>query len=297
MMQADQAGADGGAPEMITPQTNADQEKFWDADAGPIWVRNAHAMDICLAPVLDLVLAKAALKQGEAVLDIGCGAGTSTFAAARTVGPSGSALGADISSTLLAYAKTRNEGAQAEFIYADAETYGFNPSSMDVMISRFGVMFFENATAAFCNMARAMRPGGRMVFAAWGAIPENPFFTLPAGVAKSFLGPIPKSDPDAPGPFSFRDAVKVCDMLGRSGWQDVKVEVEQILLTPAGGPHGFAELALQIGPAQSALAYHVATDAQHAELKTRIVEAAEIFVEDGQMSLPAEINLFSAQKA
>jgi SAM-dependent methyltransferase len=290
-------GADVGAGKMTMPHANADQERFWDPDAGPVRVRNVHAMDACLAPVLDLILRKAALTSGEDVLDIGCGGGTSTFAAATAVGSQGTALGADISNTLLAYAGARGDMGKTRFVHADAETYAFAPSSVDVMISRFGVKFFDNSAAAFANMARALRPGGRMVFAAWGAIPANPFFILPAGVAKSYLGPTPKSDPDAAGPFAFRDTARVVEILATAGLRNIEVDVEQIMLTPQGGSDGFAEIAMQIGPAHGALAHYKASNAQHDVLRARISQAAEAYITGSALRLLAEINLFSASKA
>jgi SAM-dependent methyltransferase len=281
---------------MTNRRANADQEHFWDADAGPVWVRNAAVMDICLAPVLDLVLTHAALQSGECVLDIGCGAGASTFAAARLVAPGGHVTGVDISQTLLAHAKSASLAPNADFVFADAETHNFTPDCTDALISRFGVMFFENPTAAFHNMARSLRSGGRIVFAAWGQIPANPYFLLPAIVSKTYLGARPKTDPDAPGPFAFRDPDRVCGILKDAGLRDVQVDVVQINLTPAGGAAGFAELAMQIGPAPGALAYFNANAAQHRELQARVTAAAEAYVQDAQMRLPAEINLFSARK-
>lgn len=290
-----QGGAGGGGRKMAQPTANAAQERFWDVDAGPTWVHNMRAMDVCLAPVLSLVLDKAALRAGEKVLDIGCGAGTSSFAAADAVGPTGSVLGADISKTLLAEARSRAGANNTQFVYADAQTYGFAPASFDVMISRFGVMFFDDPVTAFRNMAAALRPHGRTIFATWGAIPANPYFMLPARVAKAYLGPTPKSDPDAPGPFAFRDPHKVCKILADAGFAHPLCDVVTTTLTPSGGAAGFAELAMQIGPAPGALSYFDATQAQHDTLKAKIADAAQVFVKAGDMQLPAEINVFSAQ--
>lgn len=290
-----QAGAGGGGGSMAQPTVNAAQEQFWDRDAGPTWVRNMRAMDICLAPVLSLVMDKAALCAGEDVLDIGCGAGTSSSAAAKAVGPAGSVLGADISKTLLTEARNRAVGPNTRFVDADAQTYGFANAGFNAVISRFGVMFFDDPVAAFRNMAAALRPHGRIVFAAWGAIPANPYFMLPARVAKAYLGPTPKSDPDAPGPFAFRDPDKVCKMLADAGFVHPRCDVVTTTLTPPGGAAGFAELALQIGPAPGALSYFHATQAQHDTLKAKIADAAQALVKAGDMHLPAEINVFSAQ--
>ena len=186
--------------------SNSDQEEFWTRNAGPTWVAQEHDLDQLLSPVLDLVLENADLLQGHKVLDIGCGTGQSTLRAGAEVGHTGHVLGADISSTMMARAAQRAADLpQVGFALADAEVYPFAPAQFDRTISRFGVMFFTDTTAAFRNIARAMKPGGKISFATWGQTQANPWFTLPASIAKAELGAPPKTDPDAPGPFALRD--------------------------------------------------------------------------------------------
>ena len=276
---------------------NAEQQDFWTDEAGPIWVAQMDAMDAQLGPVLDGVLARAKLQTGERVLDIGCGAGTSTIEAACLVGTAGHALGVDISKTLLGVANARaTEVPQVGFALGDAQSYAFEQQGFDCLISRFGVMFFEDPVAAFANMAQALRPAGRMVFAAWGAIPDNPFFTLPAMVSKAVLGAVPKVDPDAPGPFAFREAARVVSILQAAGLQDILVEETMLDLVPEGDPVTVAKLMCEIGPAHRALAYFDANTAQRNRLIEALADAVKVFDTPEGIRIPAAINFVTAIK-
>ena len=277
---------------------NADQQTFWSDQAGPIWVAQRDAMDTALAPVLELMLDRADLQTGARVLDIGCGAGTSTFEAARRCGPEGTALGVDISETLVAAARSRaRDNASVSFTLSDAQSHDFVPHSFDSLISRFGVMFFDAPSAAFANMSKALVPGAQITFATWGAIPANPYFTLPARIAKQAVGAVPKSDPDAPGPFAFREVGRVTSILRDAGLTDVHGDEVQMDLTPEGDARAVADLMCEIGPAHRALEYF---DAK-ADDRSRLVDALTLGLEDFQtpqgIRLPALINIFTARKA
>lgn len=277
--------------------SNADQQTFWTDQAGPIWVAQMEVMDRALAPVLDLLLHHVAIEPGEQILDIGCGAGSSTFAAAGAAGDAGSALGVDISQTLLASAEARREGDRsARFLLADAQTHHFEPAHFDALISRFGVMFFEEPVVAFVNLASALKPGGRMVLATWGAIGQNPYFIMPAGIAKTVIGTVPKTDPDAPGPFAFRNIERVTGILQNAGLSDITAEEVSLELTPQGDLDTVAALLCEIGPAQSALRHFEADATDRARLIAALKEGLAPFVTPQGIRIPALINIYSARK-
>lgn len=267
--------------------TNADQTAFWTEEAGPKWVRHQAAMDALLAPVTDLVLSHAGLLPGMAVLDIGCGAGATTRAAAARVGPGGRALGVDVSDTLLMAAQA---AGGADYLKADAQTPDFPSRSFDVSISRFGVMFFEDTTAALANIARALCPGGRAVFATWGPAPQNPFFLIPAGVVRDRFGPQPKTDRTLPGPFAWEDATRVTGFFTAAGWDDVTVTAVPLTLD-ALDASAMTDLALAIGPAEAALRRENGTDADARALRDGLLAA---YAPTGG-AVSAVINLVSAR--
>lgn len=276
---------------------NSDQRDFWSDDAGQIWVDQRQTMDIALAPVLDAVLDWSALSDGERALDIGCGAGTSSLKAAEQVGASGHVLGADISTTLIAEARRRGaDHTNVDFALCDAATQDFTTEQRDIILSRFGVMFFANSEDAFANMAKALKPNGRMVFATWGAIPGNPYFTLPAAVSKNVFGPRERTDPDAPGPFALRDIDLVTGVLKNAGLTKITSDAKQMDITPPGSAEDVATLMCQIGPAQAALAHFEADEGQRRALMEALIDALDPYITSDGIRIPALINLFSATK-
>jgi SAM-dependent methyltransferase len=157
------------------------------------------------------------------VLDVGCGTGSTTLAAARLLGEKGRCTGVDISEPMLDVARTRaeRENASANFICADAQTYAFEPASFDTIISRFGVMFFADSIQAFANLRRAAIKDARLCFIAWRSAAENPFMTTAERAAAPLLPNIPARKPDAPGQFAFADAQRVRSILEQSNWAGI----------------------------------------------------------------------------
>lgn len=274
---------------------NTEQRTFWTDDAGPIWIDQRAVMDAALAGVLEGTLARANLCAGQHVLDIGCGAGTSTLAAARRIGAQGHITGLDISATLLAAARIDSKDhTTVSYLEADAQTYTFDRQSVDTIISRFGVMFFEDSVAAFRNMATALQPDGCLVFSAWGDIAQNPFFTLPAQIARQVLGPIPRSDPDAPGPFAFRNPAHIEDVLSASGYTpNIETVTEQLQINDTA--EVMAHTMCQIGPAHMALMHHKADAAAQGRLMEVLVDALAMYETPDGISIPAQINYVTAR--
>lgn len=274
---------------------NAEQRDFWTDQVGDKWVAHQVAMDALLQPVLDGVLQRADLRAGDYVIDIGCGTGSSCLQAAHAVGPGGTVLGADISPTLLRLARSRTaETPNITLVEADAARHPFDPRSADHLISRFGVMFFANPVAAFAHMAKGVKPGGKVSFACWGQIPNNPYFTEPAAAARAVLGPVPKPDPDAPGPFAFRDPDRVLGILRDAGYANPKVDVVALALTPAGDATDFADQVMAIGPVEAAIRHHEAKPAQIERVRDEVLDRVRAFETPQGVRVPAEINFFTA---
>jgi SAM-dependent methyltransferase len=207
-------------------EPNRDQSALWNDAAGRTWVEMQDVLDRVLAPFGARLIDEAFPGEGARVADIGCGAGATTVAMARRVGPAGSCLGVDVSGPLVGAARARAAAEavdNAAFIQADAQTYAFAPGSVDAIISRFGVMFFDDPAAAFANLRRAARPGGTLTSIAWRGPADNAFLTLALRTAAPHLPPLPASAPDDPGQFAFADPDRVRRILAAGGWSDVDV--------------------------------------------------------------------------
>jgi SAM-dependent methyltransferase len=251
---------------------NAEQIKYWNEVAGPKWVALQELVDEQIRPLGRLAMDRAALVAGERVLEVGCGCGATTIELARRVAPGGTVTGVDISAPMLEHARAvaRREGVAIEFQLADAQTHAFQPAGVDVIYSRFGIMFFADPAAAFANLHRAVRPGGRLAFVCWQAVSENPWMFVPLGAAMQHLPPPGMMNPDAPGPFAFANPDRVRGILTAAGFVDVALEPVRQTLTIGGGRDVDAtvEFLLQMGPAAAAL-----REAPDPSLKPRVSAA------------------------
>lgn len=205
--------------------SNTAQLAAWDGGEGRYWAANADRYDASVAAYHGALLDLAAIGPDDRVLDVGCGTGQTTRDAAR-VAVAGSAVGIDLSSAMLEVAGTRaeREGLRnASFLHADAQVHPFEPASFDLAISRTGTMFFGDPAAAHANIARALRPGGRLALAVWRSQSENEWFTaftsaLAAG--RDLAAP----PPEAPHPFSMSDPDRVSGLLRAAGFEGVAVD-------------------------------------------------------------------------
>jgi SAM-dependent methyltransferase len=200
-------------------QFNADQLAFWNGPGGHTWVARQEHTDITLAPVSEALLAYAAPRAGERVLDLGCGCGASTLEFARAVGPAGRVVALDISGPMLAEGEARAKAAgiaNVDWRQADAATAALD--GFDLLASAFGTMFFGDPVAAFAHLRGAASPGARMAFVCWRPLGENPWMEVPMRAVAPHVPPRPKPDPQAPGMFAFADPQRVSQVLTAAGW-------------------------------------------------------------------------------
>lgn len=235
---------------------NAAQATYWNETAGPTWVELQAPLDRQLAPLGARAIAALAPKPGERVLDVGCGAGASSLEIAKAVGPEGAVLGVDISEPLLDLARTRAQGlSNLAFGQADAQAHPFEPATFDGAFSRFGVMFFADPPAAFANIRRALKPGGRLAFVCWREPRLNPAMTLAMQAAQEFVEPPPPPEKGAPGPFAFADPERVRAILAGSGFEDVEITPFEAKIGP-GGMEETMRLLMRVGPLGALLREH-----------------------------------------
>jgi SAM-dependent methyltransferase len=205
-------------------EPNAAMAELWNGISGENWLIHDELHDRALAPWGDAVLGAAAPGPGDRVLDVGCGTGAMTREAARRAAD-GTALGVDISAPILARARAKAEAegvGNVTFRVADAQVHPFAPASLDVAMSRFGVMFFDDLVAAFANVARALVPGGRLACTCWAPVEENEWARLPAATVAAHVGP-PTVAPGAPGPYSLSDPARIRAVLGDAGFVRVGI--------------------------------------------------------------------------
>jgi len=203
-----------------------EQIKLWNGTAGRAWVEEQALVDGVLAPFQELLLDEVRAARPRRVLDVGCGTGSTTVAVAKLLRDGGRCTGVDVSEPMIAAARDRaeRERAPASFVCADAQTHAFEPGSFDMVLSRFGVMFFADPVEAFSNLGRAARDGAELRFVAWRSPAENPFMTTAERAAAPLLPHLPPREPDAPGPFAFADAQRLARILEDGGWTAIDIQ-------------------------------------------------------------------------
>jgi SAM-dependent methyltransferase len=209
---------------MDGPVANVEMAAAWDGEEGEDWARNAEHHDRIVARHHAVLLAAAAIGASEQVLDIGCGNGQTTLDAARAA-TAGNALGVDLSGPMLRTAADRAKAAgitNVRFEQADAQVHQFERNSFDVLLSRFGAMFFDDPIAAFTNLYGATRSGGRLTLLAWQALDRNEWL-VEMRRAMAAGRELPTPPIGTPGPFGLADRDAVCELLTNSGYRDADV--------------------------------------------------------------------------
>jgi len=226
------------------------------------------------------------LRPGERVLDVGCGGGKATIAASRQVQPGGSAVGADISETLLALARERAVGSSgASFQLADVQVDRVGSGGFEVVMSQFGVMFFDEPVVAFTNIARHLRAGGRLGFVCWQAMDRNPWFVGPVLAPFVDAAPPPPIGKSQTGPFTLGDPDRVRQILGEAGFSAIRVDLhDHEVDVPEGAVVDDAQLAFM----------GVSADAMDAARKA-VVQRMELFAtDDGMRRFPLAFQIVTA---
>jgi SAM-dependent methyltransferase len=271
------------------------QKNEWLAESGDTWAAEWRRTDRSFTQLTEQLLATLRGANPAKVLDVGCGAGELSLAIARSH-PGAEVVGLDVSPKLVAAAKARAEYlGNVRFVCEDAAKWkpaaGFAP---DLLISRHGVMFFDDPPAAFANLAAAAAPGARLTFSCFRAPRLNPFFTEVLGLLPE--GP-PPGDPYAPGPFAFADRDHVTRILEAGGWRDLSfTEIDFPMIAGAGEDAVEQSVAYfrVIGPA--ARAAREMDDGARARFLGRVREMAQRNCREGVVSLPAAAWIVSAAK-
>jgi len=282
----------------MADHANETERARWSGHTGQAWADHQAALDATHLASQALLMAEAQIAPGHQVLDIGCGSGASTLEAARLAGANGHAVGLDISAPLLAIAmrRARDAGLSVSFHEADAQTTPLREASIVRVISRFGAMFFADPVAAFTNIARAMRAGGRITMIAWGPLADNPWFAIPREAAVARFGEPAPRDPHAPGPLAFADPARVGELLKAAGLDIETAEHRTIALTPPGGIPGTTDLMFRFGPAGRMLSEAGGTDTDAAAIRAGIANAVAHYAKPDGIAIPACLSLLAARR-
>jgi SAM-dependent methyltransferase len=273
----------------------------WAGERVARWVRQSETLELQLAPVADELFAAAQLAPGESVLDVGCGTGPTTRRAAAIVGAGGAVTGLDIAAEMLdaaAGAPVAEGAAPIDWLRADAVGWAPAAPSFDVVLSRFGVMFFSDPTAAFTNLAAATIAGGRLAMATWARRDESDLFAVPLRAAMTALGRSSAELPDDEGPFSLHGPDALAAVLGPAGWSEIRPESRHLDLPFGGGltPAEAAVTSLDFGPTRIVTAD--LDEATRARVVDAITEALAPHVDGhGQVVLGGSIVITTARRA
>ncbi len=278
-----------------TQESDSEQSRLWNGPAGRAWVDRQPLLDRLFAPLGTLLIESLAGHSLGRVLDVGCGTGAVTLALASPSGDAGECVGIDISAPMIEAARARaeREGSRARFVCADAQAHAFAPAGFDTLVSRLGVMFFDDPVAAFANLRRAARDGAALRFLAWRAAAENPFMTTAERAAAPLLPRLPARRPGAPGQFGFADRERVESILAQAGWGAIAIRpVDLACSLPA---RELVPYLSRLGPVGLALEQ---ADAATRERVVETVRAAfEPFVQGDEVRFTAACWLAGAQAA
>ncbi len=238
-------------------RSNDAQFEFWQ-DLAPGWLASEGHTELVSASFGDAAMNRLALRPGDRVVDIGCGAGSTTLALAKAVGPTGQAVGIDIAPAMVKAAQehARDEDIEhALFVTADAQVDDLGDGIYDAAYSRFGVMFFADPVSAFANIRRSLRPEGRLAFACWTNIFANEWMFVPGSAVVSVTGALPPMPgPGEPGPFSLEDPRHLEAVLRESGFTHIEITPqEESIVIPLEEIEALAALSSRVGPVREAL--------------------------------------------
>jgi ubiquinone/menaquinone biosynthesis C-methylase UbiE len=274
---------------------NEEMAALWNGASGKAWVDEQVLLDQTFERIEAMLAGEVEASGARSVLDVGCGAGATSLAVARRLGDRGHVTGIDISEPLLAVARERARkwDSNIGFIRGDAQTHAFEPATFDLMISRFGVMFFDDPVAAFANLRRAASPGGGMRLVAFRSVAENEFMTTAERAAAPLLPKLPARRPNAPGQFAFADRDRVQQLLLDSGWT-------QVQLAPIDVPCAFPAADLEryitrLGPVGQAL--RDANEPARQRVLREVRAAFEPFVHGSQVQFIAACWMITARAA
>ncbi len=234
------------------PQEGSEFVTFWNEVLAPKFIAFKHILVNGLTHHSDAIFPTLPVREGDRVLDVGCGFGDTAIKLSRLVGPRGEVVGVDCCDAFLDYAResVNTTGlANINFLRSDAEV-ALPDAQFDFVFSRFGTMFFANPVAGLRNMRKALKPGGRMVHIVWRQRTDNPWLSMAKDVVLQLLPP-PGEDAQTcgPGPFSMSDETMVAGMMKSAGYEAIEFRRVDAPVLVGNNVQDAIAFQLSIGPA------------------------------------------------
>jgi SAM-dependent methyltransferase len=280
----------------VTETANLAQHERWNGDGGRRWVATADRRDEVLGPVADALLAAARPAEGERVLDVGCGCGVTTLLAGRAVGATGAVTGIDLSEPMLDVARARADHApNVRFLQADAQTHRLDVATFDLVISRFGSMFFDDPVHAFANLADAMKPGSRMCMATWRPLDANEWLVVPGAALLRHAEPPASATATGPGMFGQSDPSGVTATLSAAGLSSIELNPVDVTFRLGATVDDAVDYLAEGGPGREILETIPAGTAREAAIAD-VREALSDHADDAGVQLGGGIWIISARR-
>jgi SAM-dependent methyltransferase len=264
----------------------------WKGRVGQNWARDYTRTDRSFAGLTTVLVDRVRAMSPGCLLDIGCGAGETSIAIGRACAKA-DILGIDLSEPLVAAARRRGRAlTNVRFAVADAASWHDPVFVPDTLISRHGVMFFDDPVNAFTNLGRASKPGAHLIFSCFRDRSENAWATE----IGMLVGGGAPSDPTAPGPFAFADKAHVTRILAAAGWEKITFDAVDWDYVAGDGSDPVADAVAyfqRIGPAASAIAG--LEGAERARLLTDIASLAEKHRRGGRVAFNASAWIVTAR--
>ena len=273
---------------------NVKQGQYWNEQSGQAWVIHDAAMNERLQIISDILFEDLAVLECKNGLDIGCGAGSTTQRLHETLGKEGNVTGLDISGKLIGVARSHPESNRLHFLQADAQSYAFNREVFDVVISRFGVMFFENPIKAFQNIKSAIQPGREMRFVCWAPLEANDFFISPLKTVVDITGVSFAEPGREPGPLAFSDRSYLSSILQEAGYSSVNIDVVETSISTRDSVEQNAALLMEIGMGFRAIKEADPSNEMLSEIRQAFIHDGNKRLVNGKISYKATIYRVSA---